>query len=61
MSPYAFLKVVQAELVGFGVELGAVHASRVQDDVGALGNPVPVDDVIGQGPAHGEVHHGVEA
>lgn len=42
-------------------ELCAVHAARIQDNVGALLHPVPVYDVIEKGSTHGEVHHWVEA
>lgn len=61
MLTYIFLKVLQAEVVGFEEKLVVVHAPGVEDDVGALRHPVALDDVIRQGSAHGEVHHWVEA
>lgn len=38
-----------------------MHVAGVEDDVGALGDPVAINDIIGQGSAHGEVDHRVEA
>lgn len=58
---YIFLKVLQAEVVGFEEELILVHVAGVQNDVGALRHPVTLNDVIRQGSTHGEVHHWVEA
>lgn len=58
---HVFLKVVQAELIGFVEELCPVHAARVQDDVCPFPYTVAVDDIISQGPPHCEVHDGMEA
>lgn len=58
---YILFKVLQAELSGSEEEFCPVHVAGVQNDVRALRYPVTLNDIIRQGPTHGEVHHRVEA
>lgn len=57
---YLFIKVFQAEFIGFEKKLCPVHVARVQNDICALWYPVALNDVIRQSSSHGEVHHRVE-
>lgn len=59
-TTYRLLKVVQAELCGFGEEFRLVHETDVEDDVGPIPDLNAVDGVVLQSFSHSEIHHGVK-
>lgn len=54
------VKVLQAELIGFGEELGLMHETDVEDDVGSFPDLRAVNVVVLKSLSHGEVNHRLE-